>query len=141
VVLLQIVVELVVALVKSGMGHLRLLLLIIPLLLVVLLQRQVVSVSLPQRVMRAEHQVTGLLLVRVIQELFKTVFKVVAQEQLLMVATQQATHSPVLVVLVVTFQHGWVKRQQQLTRVAVAVVPLSTQLTGVTQHRELLLVA
>jgi hypothetical protein len=135
------VVELVVARVKSGMGHLRLPLLIIPLLSVVLLQRQVVLVSLPQRVMRAEHRVTVLLLVQVIQELFKTVFKVVAQEQLLMVATQQATHSQVLVVLVVTFQHGWVRRRRQLIRVAVAVVPLSTQLTGVTQHQVLLLVA
>jgi hypothetical protein len=88
------------------MGHLRLVPLIIQLLLVVLLQRQVVLVSLPQRVMRAEHQVTVLLLVQVIQEPFKTVLRVVVLAQPLMVATQQVTHSPVLVALVVTFQHG-----------------------------------
>jgi hypothetical protein len=89
--------------------------------------------------MQAEHLVTVLLLVQDTQVLSKIAFKAEALEQLPMVETQQATRSQVLVVLVVTFQHGWVSQQQPPTKVAVAVVPLSTRLTGVTQHQALLL--
>jgi hypothetical protein len=89
--------------------------------------------------MQAEHLAMDLLLVQDTQVPSKTAFKAEALAQLPMVEMQQATRSQVLVVLVVTFQHGWVKRRRQLTKVAVAVVLLFTLPTGATQHQALLL--
>jgi hypothetical protein len=89
--------------------------------------------------MQAEHRVMVLLLVPVTQELSKTLSLVVVLVQLLMAEMQQVTHSLVLVVLVVIFQHGLDSRQQLHTRVVVVVVLVTTTVTGETQLLALLL--
>jgi hypothetical protein len=83
---------------------------------------------------------TDLLLVRDTQALSKTACRVVVLVRLPMVVTQPAIPNLVLVVLVVTSQHGLDNQQQQRTRAAAEAVLPSTLSTGATHNLPIRLV-